>query len=77
MNQTSSKSSVIVTVFLEKKVNHNDKIGTRKSKIIFVDMVGERNIKKTEIEGKAIQEESDCNKAVYGYERLATVLAQK
>ena len=40
-------------------------------------MVGERNLKKTEIEGKAVQEESDCNKAVYGYERLATVLAQK
>ena len=75
MNATSSKSTIIVTVFVEKKVTYKLKIGTRVSKITFVDMVGERNIKKAGVTGNAEKEEIECNQSVRAFENLLRILA--
>ena len=77
MNATSSKSSIIVTVFVEKKVTYEHKIGTRVSKITFIDMVGERNLKHSGVTGNAEKEEIECNQCVRAFENVLRILSQK
>lgn len=78
MNEVSSRSHTILTVFLEVKMEQDDKgCLMRDSKLNFVDLAGSEKQKQTDVSGSKLKEASSINKSLTTLSLVISKLAEK
>lgn len=77
MNERSSRSHSILTIYLISEVNNGDQVMKRYGKISLVDLAGSERLKESNSKGVMVKETGNINKSLFTLGKVINSLSDK